>query len=111
MGDSPATTSSGAGVSVVHGAADLPAVTVDSYNIELRDAEGFMGDRASNRAFRAILDESRERLRDVAEDPLGDTPTDDLSKKKLDKLLIEGEPEAAGVIQGAIEEFSAELAA
>jgi predicted NBD/HSP70 family sugar kinase len=110
MGDSSATTSRGAGVTAVHGAAELVAVTVDSYNVELRDAEGFIGDRASNRAFRAIVDELRERLRDVAEDPLGDTPTADLSKKKLDKLLVEGDPEAAGVIQGAIEEFSAELA-
>src|SRR5882724_5848770 len=98
------------GVSVVHAAAELGPVKVDAYNAELRDAEGFIGDRASNRAFRAIIDESRDRLRDVADDPLGDTPTEDLSKKKLDKLLLEGDYEAAGVIQGAIEEFSAELA-
>ena len=85
-------------------------MTVVAYNAELRDAEGFIGDRASNRAFRAILDETRERIREVAhEDPLGDTPTQDLPKKKMDKLLLEGEPEAAGVIQGAIEEFASEL--
>lgn len=94
---------------MVHGATDLGAVLVDAYNAELRDAEGFIGDRASNRAFRAIVDELRERLREVAGDPLGDTPTDELSKKKLDKLLAEGEPEAAAVIQGAIEQFAAEL--
>src|SRR5882757_3657451 len=94
----------------IHGARDLGPVVVETYNAELRDAEGFIGDRASNRAFRAIIDESRDRLRDVADDPLGDTPTEDLSKKKLVKLLLEGDYEAAGVIQGAIEEFSAELA-
>ena len=33
-----------------------------------------------------------------------------ISKKKLDKLLVEGDPEAAGVVQGAIEEFAQELA-
>jgi hypothetical protein len=97
-------------VSVVHAATGLDLVTVDAYNAELRDAEGFIGDRASTRAFRAIIDESRERLRDVAEDPLGDMPTDDLSKKKMDKLLVEGDHEAAGLIHGAIEEFSSELA-
>jgi len=97
-------------ISVAHGAADLQVVTVDAYNAELRDGEGFVGDRASNRAFRAILDESRERVRDVArEDPLGETPTEELPKKKMDKLLAEGEPEAAGVIHGAIEEFASEL--
>jgi len=97
-------------IAVSHGSADLPAVTVDAYNAELRDAEGFIGDRASNRAFRAILDETRERVRKVAdEDPLGDTPTEELPKKKMDKLLVEGAPEAAGVIHGAIEEFASEL--
>ena len=30
-----------------HGATRLPAVEVDSYNIELKDDEGFLGDRAS----------------------------------------------------------------
>jgi predicted NBD/HSP70 family sugar kinase len=93
-----------------HGAFQLPAVMVDDYNVEMRDEEGFVGDRASNRAFRAILDDWRERLRKVGDDPLGKTPSDELSKKKLDKLLIDGDPEAAGVVQGAIEDFAQELA-
>ena len=97
-------------IAVSHGSSELERVTIDAYNAELRDAQGFIGDRASNRAFRAILDESRERVREVAhEDPLGDTPSQELPKKKMDKLLMEGEPEAAGVIQGAIEEFASEL--
>lgn len=94
-----------------HGAPRLTAVSVDTYNEELKDAEGFVGDRASNRAFRAILEEWRERLRTVTgEDPLGETPSDEISKRKLDKLLLEGDPEAAGVVHGAIEEFASELA-
>ena len=93
-----------------HGAPELTAVVVETYNAELRDSGGFIGDRASNRAFRAILDELRDRLRAVGEDPLGETPTDELSKKKLEKVLGEGDPEAAGVIHGAIEEFSTEFA-
>src|SRR3569833_317040 len=102
--------SASAPITVAHGSSDLELVTVDAYNAELRDAEGFIGDRASTRAFRAILDESRERVREVAhKDPLGDTPSQELPKKKMDKLLMEGEPEAAGIIQGAIEEFASEL--
>jgi len=96
---------------VVHGVPQLSAVVIDAYNSELRDANGFVGDRASNGAFRAILDRWRARLREVDEDPLGKTPTDELSKKKLDKVLTEGDPEAAGVLHGAIEEFATELAA
>ncbi len=30
-----------------HGAARLPSVDIDSFNIELKDEEGFLGDRAS----------------------------------------------------------------
>jgi predicted NBD/HSP70 family sugar kinase len=93
----------------VHGSAQLASVIVETYNAELRDAEGFVGDRASNRAFRAILEEWRDRLSEMGEDPLGDTPTADLTKKKLDKVLIEGDPEAAGVVHGAIEDFASEL--
>ncbi len=97
-------------ISIAHGSSELQVVTVDAYNAELRDGDGFIGDRASNRAFRAILDESRDRIREATdEDPLGDTPTEELPKKKMDKLLVDGEPEAAGVIHGAIEEFATEL--
>ena len=46
-----------------HGATRLPSVDVDSYNVELKDADGFLGDRASKKAFHAILDELREPLR------------------------------------------------
>jgi hypothetical protein len=38
----------------VHGALRLPAVEVDSYNLELRDDGGFVGDRVSKKAFYAL---------------------------------------------------------
>ena len=38
-------------------------------------------------------------------------PSDEISKKRLDKLLTDGDAEAAGVIHGAIEEFAQEFAA
>jgi predicted NBD/HSP70 family sugar kinase len=96
---------------LAHGAEHLSLVNVETYNAELRAADGFIGDRASKRAFEAILDDWRERLRKVGEDPLGDSPSEQISRKKLDKLLAGGDAEAAGVIQGAIEEFSQEFAA
>ena len=37
-------------------------------------------------------------------------PSDEISKKTLDDLLAKGDAEAAGIVQGAIEEFSQELA-
>jgi predicted NBD/HSP70 family sugar kinase len=92
-----------------HGASQLPAVVVDSYNIELRDEEGFVGDRANKQAFRDILDTIRKKLRKAGEDPIGDEKTQDLSKKQIDDLLADDNPEAAGLVHGAIEEFAQEL--
>jgi len=94
-----------------HGATRLPWVEVDSYNLELKDDEGFVGDRASKGAFRAIIENWRKSLRKVGNDPFGDEPSDEISKKKLDSLLTEGgDLEAAGIVQGAIEDFAQELA-
>jgi predicted NBD/HSP70 family sugar kinase len=77
----------------------------------LRTPDGFVGDRASKRAFQAILDDWRERVRKMGEDPLGEQPSEEISKKQLDKLLLEGDPEAAGMVHSAIEEFAQEFAA
>src|ERR1700716_1184961 len=93
-----------------HGATRLPAVDVDSYNLELKDDEGFLGDRASRQAFHAILENWRKPLRKLGADPFGDTPSDDLSRPKLDVVLKEGDVEAAAVIQSAIEDYAQELA-
>lgn len=92
-----------------HGAKQLPSVEVDSYNLEIRDEDGFVGDRASNTAFKNIIETWREPLRKLGADPLGDEPTEEVSKKKLDALLADGDPEAAGLIHSAIEAFAQEL--
>ena len=41
---------------VTHGASRLTAVDIDAYNAKISDEEGFVGDRASGRAFREILE-------------------------------------------------------
>jgi predicted NBD/HSP70 family sugar kinase len=96
---------------LAHGAEHLSLVTVYAYNSELKKGEGFLGDRASKRAFWAILDDWRERVSQAGEDPFGATKSEDISKKQLDKVLTQGDPEAAGVIHGAIEDFAQEFAA
>jgi hypothetical protein len=93
-----------------HGAAQVPSVVVDSYNLELRDPDGFIGDRASKRAFKAIIDAWRERLRKFGDDPLGEQSTEEIGKKTLDKMLVDGDTEAAGLIHSAVEDFAQELA-
>ena len=93
-----------------HGANHLPLLNVDSYNVELKDDDGFLGDRANKHAFRAIIENWRKPLRKGGKDPLGNAPSEEISKEKLDALLADGEPEAAGIVHGAIEDFAQELA-
>jgi hypothetical protein len=94
-----------------HGARRLPHVEVLNYNVEIKDEEGFVGDRASKGAFREFIDEWRKPLRRMGQDPFGNEQSSKIAKKKLDDLLAKGDVESAGVVQGAIESFAHELAA
>ena len=96
-------------VLAAHGAKRLPSVEVDSYNLEIRDENGFVGDNASRGAFHEMLEKWRQPLRDLGADPLGGDGSESIEKSKLDKLLAEGHPEAGGVIHSAIEEFAQAL--
>lgn len=93
-----------------HGASRLPSVDVDSFNIEIKDDEGFIGDRANKGAFREILEEWRKPLRKSGEDPFGDEPSDKISRKTLDAVLSGDDTEASAVVHSAIEDFAQELA-
>ena len=98
------------GAPVAHGADGLPTVDVTSYNLELRDKDGFIGDRANKSAFRDAIEAWRKRVRKGGPDPLGDVPTDDLSKKEVDALIKEDETEAASLVLAAIDDFATNLA-
>jgi hypothetical protein len=91
----------------VHGALVLPSIIVDSYNSELEDEDGFLGDRANKGAFRDILDRVRKLSED---DPFGKKKSKEIGRKKLGKVLSEGDAEAAAVIQSAVEDFAQQLA-
>lgn len=92
-----------------HGSAELPSVHLTSYNLEIRDQDGFVGDKASRGAFVEHLDALRRHLRKTGDDPLaGDTAA--ISKKELDELLLKGEPHEAALVLSAIESFAQSLA-
>jgi predicted NBD/HSP70 family sugar kinase len=93
-----------------HGATRLPSVEVDSFNIELKDDDGFLGDRASKGAFRKILDTLRKPLKKNGDDPLGEKSADEIAKSELDEALVGDDVAAAALVHGAIEEFAQELA-
>jgi predicted NBD/HSP70 family sugar kinase len=93
-----------------HGVTRLPSVDVDSYNIELKDDEGFLGDRASKGAFQRILDGLRKPLRKNGDDPLGEKAAKEIGKSTLDQSLLGDDIAAAALVHGAIEDFAQELA-
>src|SRR5712675_3401304 len=93
-----------------HGAARLPSVEVDSFNVELKDDDGFLGDRASKGAFRKILDTLRKPLKKNGDDPLGKKSAGEIAKSELDEALLGDDVGAAALVHGAIEEFAQELA-
>ena len=104
-----------------HGARDLPTVRVDAYNAELADPAGggFLGDRASNRSFMEILEDWRMRVHhgsggdDPLEQAVGqDRATHDIDRQELDEFLhqVDVDPEAAGLVHSAIEDFAQEMA-
>jgi hypothetical protein len=93
-----------------HGANRLPSVDVDSFNIELKDGDGFLGDRASKGAFQRILDGLRKPLKKNGDDPLGKKAANELKKSDLDATLAGDDVAASALVLGAIEEFAQELA-
>jgi predicted NBD/HSP70 family sugar kinase len=93
-----------------HGATRLPSVDVDSFNIELKDDDGFLGDRASKGAFQRILDGLRKPLQKNGGDPLGKKATVEIGKATLDEALLGDDIAAAALVHGAIEDFAQELA-
>lgn len=92
-----------------HGATRLPSVEVDSFNVELKDDEGFLGDRASKGAFRKILDDLRKPLKKNGDDPLGKKASGQIPKSELDEALYSDDIAAAALVHSAIEEFAQEL--
>ena len=93
-----------------HGALQLPSVRLESYNLEIKDQSGFVGDRACKSAFAELLDKWRKPLGRRG-DPFGRGASEDVNRKKLDALLADGPPGAAAALVASMEEFAQELAA
>ncbi len=81
---------------------------LDAYSLDLPDEEGQVGDRASHRAFDHILAEWRQKLA-RNRDPLGPEPEETPEREALDEALLTGAPDAAGLVQAAIEDYAGTL--
>lgn len=96
---------------IPHGAATLPFVTVDNYSLEIKDKDGFIGDKASKGAFRELMDKWRKPLKELDLDPFGGASSEEIPKDKLAKLLASDDPGKAGFVQSVVEDFAQQLAA
>ena len=94
----------------LHGADELPTVTVDKINLKIRDGDGFLGDRANSRAFVDILDDARKRMRKHGPDPLGKRKTRKIKRRELDRMPLKGDVATIGLVFTAVEEFAQQLA-
>lgn len=74
------------GIAIENGAAELHGVNIDSYNLEIRKGDDWLGDQASRTAFWKICDDVRKQARLIGFDPF-DKPTTDISKKEFDRLF------------------------
>lgn len=93
-----------------HGSAQASGLAVASYNLALREPEGdgFIGDSASQTAFRALLDQARRQR--TGDDPFGRTPTREVPKQDIDLVLVGGDADAAHVVHRAVDAYAANLA-
>ncbi len=94
----------------IHGSSKLPSVTVDSYNVEIRDDDGFIGDRATKSAFRELLEHENDRTRKSGKSSLGSIDARTLSKSDLDELLDSKDSAVTSLLDDAIKTFSHTLA-
>jgi predicted NBD/HSP70 family sugar kinase len=95
----------------LHGARQLPSVTVESYNLELHESgTGFVGDRANDEAFAGILERFRRACAEGADDPLGHRAGGEFGTRDLEELLDDGgPPRIAALVDETIDEFAHEL--
>jgi hypothetical protein len=95
----------------LHGARMLPQVEVTSYNLQISENQQFVGDRANKRSLQELVGKWRAIVKRGGHDPLAKAGKKGrLSKSAMDRLLVSGEPAAAGVIQSALSDFSKRLA-
>src|SRR5258708_39336346 len=71
-------------IALAHGGRRLPAVEVISYNVELKDEAGFVGDRASKGAVRRFVAEWRKPPRRIGQDPFRHGQPTQMPQKKAD---------------------------
>jgi hypothetical protein len=93
-----------------HGAAKLPGVRVDSYNLDPEHQGERLAAYTNKRALKMFVDKWRKLARRSGPDPFGKRDSFALTKKELDEGLNSENEAVRSVVHGAIEDFSRSLA-
>ena len=93
-----------------HAVTRLPQLRIDGYSLRVPDpgGDGFLGDRASQTAFRTLLDTAREQHLH-GRDPFGRAQSRNLAKERIDLVLVGGAPDASHAVHLAVEEYARQL--
>ncbi len=93
-----------------HAAVRLPGLSIDGYSLALPDPEGdgFLGDRASQTAFRELIGRAR-RDHLAGRDPFGRRGSRTLGKDEIDLVLVGGGADASHALHLAVEEYARQL--
>ncbi|MBY0610993.1 MAG: ROK family protein [Beijerinckiaceae bacterium] len=94
-----------------HGASKLPLLSVDSYNLDVKEGKEIVNTRIKKSIFTEKFDALRQRLEEAGGDPIGNAPTSELSKKQMQAILEGEDREAAAVLNGVMESFAQDFAA
>lgn len=95
-------------IAIENGAPELHGVRVDSYNLEIRKGDNWIGDQASRTAFWKICDDMRKHAKATGFDPFK-KPTPDVSKKEFDRLLRSKDVRNVVFANSVIETFAQQL--
>jgi hypothetical protein len=92
-----------------HGMPHAGGVCIDSYSLDVEDADGLVGDQASQTAFREVLKDWQAALERAGAMPFGTDAVDALSNDELDRIAADGDAQAAHAVILAVDEFSSRL--
>lgn len=95
-------------IAIENGAPQLHGVSIDSYNLEIRKGDNWIGDQASRLAFWKVVDDLRKHARTIGFDPF-DKPTADVSKKEFDKLWRSKNLQHVTFANSAVDIFARQL--
>jgi hypothetical protein len=85
----------------------ISGLRITSYNVELHEGTGFVGDKASVSAFLALVEQRRNKLALAGPSPFGDD--EEITPEHFDAILTSGIPEQSSIAEEILAEYTERL--